>query len=236
MGSVCGGCPGTAARVGRVTDVLASPVRQQSARPWRGLVILVAATLLALAIAIITGVGALSRQGDGKTELLVGSWDAGKIVVAAWMASVVAFFALVCAIPAPRWWLVLFLPLRFLAFCAIIPAAILVALFSESSVVPLNANGCATGYVVRESTPWRHTTVDVLRTDGLLATKVDSGSRRGGENPFAAGDYRVDVDGDTYRVEAVPDGNPSFDLPVIVELTHESCGLADRGVPRSLRG
>lgn len=193
---------------------------------------LVAGALLVVLIGIVVGVQIVSGQGDGTTEVLVGSWYGRHITFVAVFASTVVFFVLVCAIPAPRWWLVVFLPLRFLALCALLPTGFLAAVASESTVVPLKANGCATGYLVRESTPWRHTTIDVLRADGLVATAVDSQSRRGGEHPFADGDYRVDVDGDTLRVRTYPSGTPSFTLPVVVEMPRESCGSFDGREPR----
>lgn len=184
-----------------------------------------------MSIGIIVGVRALSAQGEGETEVIVGSWDGWHITFVAVLASTVAFFVLVCAIPAPRWWLALFLPLRFFSFCAILPAGFLAAVAAESTVAPLLANGCTTGYVVRESAPWRHTTIDVLRTDGLVATVVDSGFRRGGERPYADGDYRVDVDGDILRVRTYPSSLPSFELPVLVASPRGACGpTGDRAV------
>jgi len=176
-----------------------------------------------VSIGVIVGVRAVSGQGDDTAEVLVGSWDGRQITFVSVLASTVVFFVIVCAIPARRWWLAVFLPLRFLAFCAILPAGFLAAVVSENTIVPLMANGCSTGYVVRESTPWRHTTIDILRPDGFVATAVDSELRRGGEHPFAEGDYRVDMDGDTLRVRTYPSGTPSFALPVVLDMG-ERCG------------
>ncbi len=176
-----------------------------------------------VSIGVIVGVRAVSGQGDDTAEVLVGSWDGRQITFVSVLASTVVFFVIVCAIPARRWWLAVFLPLRFLAFCAILPAGFLAAVVSENTIVPLMANGCSTGYVVRESTPWRHTTIDILRPDGFVATAVDSELRRGGEHPFAEGDYRVDMDGDTLRVRTYPSGTPSFALPVVLDMG-EQCG------------
>jgi len=221
-GSPSRGCHGH-----RVTDDLASPPpNAASVSRSRRLVILVATALFVVSIGVLVGVRAVSGQDDDTTEVLVGPWDGRQITFAAVLASTVSFFVLVCAVPALRWWLAVFVPLRFLAFCAILPAGFLAAVVSENTVVPLMANGCATGYVVRESTPWRHTTIEVLRADGLVATTVDRESRRGGEHPFADGDYRVDVNGDTLRVRTYPSGTPSFTLPV-VEMPRESCGPSD---------
>ncbi len=196
------------------------------ARRPRATVVLVASGLLVLSLATMATVMAVGARGDGMTEVVVGSWDADAILAVAGPASALLLLVVLCAIPAPRWWLLLFVPLRLAAGAVLLGALLLAAFKTGGTVVPLVADGCRSGYVVSERQPWDETEVRVLRVDGLTGTVVERGIADSG-HPFAEGDYRVVVDGANLRVRSSRLTGPTFVLPVLTDPASASCGLPD---------
>ncbi|MFF7682987.1 hypothetical protein ACFZA2_09495 [Microbacterium sp. NPDC007973] len=197
----------------------------------RTAVALAATGLLMLCLALLTIVIAVGARGDGRTEVVVGSWDADAILSVAGPASALLLLVVLCAIRAPRWWLLLFVPLRLAAGVVLLGALLLAAFTTGGTVVPLVVDGCRSGYVVSERRPWDETDVRVLRVDGLTGTLVASGTARDGGHPFADGDYRVVSDGENLRVRSSRLTGPTFVLPVLAGPVSGSCGLPDGQAP-----
>jgi hypothetical protein len=206
-----------------VTDDLVVPPSEASARAARRIMLIVAGSLLVFVLAVGGAVFGVLTKSSGMTEIVVGSWDTEMIIAATLLTCVVSVFVILCAIRVTPLWLLLFVPLRLASFAAIAIAMFLVALVDDNTVVPLLADGCRTGYVASERTPWRHTQISILRTDGLLATSVSELGSRGGGHPFADGDYRIESEGDTLRVWVGGRAEPSFELPVVADERSRPC-------------
>ncbi|WP_156458876.1 hypothetical protein [Microbacterium sp. Leaf179] len=211
-------------------DIWDAPVRL----PRRALSVL-CGSLFVVAVAVFAAVMAVSARDDGRTQVLIATMDAESLAAASAAASAVLFFLLVCAIPAPRWWLLLFVPLRLAAFGAMLVVGLIGVVTGGGTVVPLVAQGCETGYVVSERPFLRSARIEVLRPEGILATSVANVSTDDGHTPFSQGSYMVVVDGDLLRVWHTFDsateplgavGEPRFVLPRIVDPGDVRCGLA----------
>lgn len=202
-------------------------LRRAMRRRPRTTVALAATGLFVLCLAVLTIVIAVGARGDGRTEVVVGSWDADAILSVAGPASGLLLLVVLCAIRAPRWWLLLFVPLRLAVSVVLLGALLLAAFKTGGTVVPLVVDGCRSGYVVSERRPWDETDVRVLRVDGLTGTLVASGTARDGGHPFAEGDYRIVSDGENLRVRSSRLTGPTFVLPVLADPVSGSCGLPD---------
>ncbi|MDQ1117301.1 hypothetical protein QE406_003310 [Microbacterium testaceum] len=215
-------------------DVL-PPAAPASARPRpvRRVVAVVSAVLVLPPLAVLLALTILGSRSEGPTEVIVGGWDSEAIAGASVQIALLAFVVAVCAIPARRWWLLLFVPLR-LAACAALLLAAFAAALTGGSIVPVVADGCSTGYVVSERAFLLSARIEVLRVEGILATPVDSVQTDDGHTPFAQGSYMAVVEGDEVRVWHTFDssteplatvGEPQLVLPRLLDPADAACGL-----------
>lgn len=161
-------------------------------------------------------------------QVVVGSWNGDMIAMVCVVASIVLFAVIVIAVPAPRWWLLLLVPLRVGGVAAVFLSGFGLVLTDESAT-PIVADGCDTGYVVSESAFLFGASGEVLRLDGAIGTRVVRTTVDDGHKPFQQRSYIAVDEGDVVRVrhtvESVRDPMAaSFVLPRLSYRT--GCGLA----------
>jgi hypothetical protein len=215
-----------------VTDVWTLPLSDRRLFFARRLVAVVAGTLFLLAAAIAVAVSLVSARSDGLQQVIIGSWPGDVLATRSVVASIVFLTVLVIAVPAPRWWLLLLVPLRVVGITASLLGGVGVGL-TDDSATPIVADGCETGYVVSERAFLFAASGQVLRMDGVIGSRVASTTVDDGHKPFLDRSYLAVADGDTVRVwhtvESVgaplnTSSEPAFILPRLSYQT--GCGLA----------
>lgn len=183
-------------------------------------------------VAVFTAALNVSVRSDGEQQVVVGTWNGDTLLMSSVVASVVLLAVIVSAVPAPRWWLLLFAPLRVLAVAAALLGGAALTLADES-VTPIVADGCGTGYVVSERAFLLASSGEVLRLDGVVGTRVVSTNVDDGHKPFQQRSYVAIAGGDTLRVwhtfKSAAEGVSASAVPqfVVPRLAFASgCGLA----------
>lgn len=188
-------------------------------------------------MALIVFVLRVHDSTDGTGSVLIGTFDSSRLLNAAVLIGLCTLAAGLCVIPAPRWWLLLLIPLRLAAVGATIPAAALAGVSSSMTVVPIVSAGCETGYVVAERSFLLAGSGTVYRADGLYVTDVARTTGDDGYHPFFDGAYTVqerrgllavwyNIDRKDGQPPA-PTGEPAFTLPAGNGDTSRECGIEE---------
>ena len=205
-------------------------------RSWRRIALLLAGAILFCSTTVLVALLIVSTASDGATSVLIGTVDSELLSGLALIAALAALATGLCVIPVPRLWLILMIPARAVAIAATALAGIVCFLTSSSTVVPLVADGCETGYVVKEKSFLLAGWGTIYRQDGVLVTAVERTLSDDGYHPFADGAYTVAEDGASLRVwrnfsfdySAAPvttDRDPDFTLPKLTDRTL-ACGVS----------
>lgn len=218
-----------------IVDLPDYPDRRRLER-LRRRALLVACATLAVAIAVLVPLLAISTASDGEVSVLIGTFGSEHLAGLALIAALTALALGLCLVPVPRMWLLLLVPARLAAIAATCLAGFAWLLTSSATVVPLVSAGCETGYVVEEDSFLLAGWGTVYRTDGILVTAVARTSGDDGYRPFDDGAYAVGDDGDALRVwynvnsdpwaaPVATDREPDFTLPKLTDRTF-ACGVS----------
>lgn len=207
-----------------------------SPRSGRRILLWVAGAVLGFAVAILVTLLFVSTASDGAAAVLVGTLDSNGLAGLSSIAGLAALSVGLCAIPVGRRALLLLVPARIAGIAGTALAGVVWLLTASATVVPLIADGCDTGYVVKEESFLLVGSGTVYRQDGLLVAAVARTSGDDGYHPFADGAYSVTASGasldvwyshdlDPFAAPVTTDRDPDLTLPILTGRT-PACGLA----------
>lgn len=237
LGYRIGEAPRCGCQAELVTDAWTLPLSDRRLFSARRLIAVVAGVLSLPAAGVAVAVMLVPARSDGVEQVILGSLPGDVLATRSVVASIVLLTVLVIAVPAPRWWLMLLVPLRVVGIAASVLGGVGAGL-ADDSATPIVADGCETGYVVNESAFLFAASGEVLRMDGVIGSRVARTTVDDGHKPFLSRSYLAVAEGDTLRVWQTVDSvfeslttssEPAFVLPRLSYQT--GCGLAG-GEPR----